>query len=100
MGLWGLPRGIVENDETPEQALINRLYSQLNVYVAVGGKLGDAEFDDGGVQSTVSCFFCIIQSGSLELKEFQNMKWIHLIQLSDVYYNHPIEGITDFLPKR
>lgn len=98
-GLWGLPGGIVENDETPEQALANRLYSQLNIHVAVGGKFGETEIADNGTQSSVACFFCTIQSGSIELKEFQDMKWIYLIQLSDVYYNHPIEGIIGFLPK-
>ena len=95
---WGLPGGNVENGETPEQALAQRIYDQLGIRVAVASKVATVKLEFYDSRRSASCYFCTIQEGSFRPQNDQILKWIYFAWLSYILHGHSAEGIHTFWP--
>jgi 8-oxo-dGTP diphosphatase len=75
-GGWEFPGGKVEEGETPEAALVREIQEELDTEIEVGEYLDTIEYDYPTFHLSMSCFWCIIKSGDLVLKEHEAAKWL------------------------
>lgn len=66
---WELPGGKIEKDELPEQAAIRELQEELGIGVRLVKTLGDAEFEDAGLEYHYLWFQGVISSGEPKICE-------------------------------
>lgn len=81
---WEFPGGKIEPGETPEQALMREIQEELNTEIAVGKLFETVEYDYPAFHLTMHCFFCMVQSGDLVLREHEACKWLSAKELYSV----------------
>ncbi len=102
-GLWEFPGGKVEENETPERALIRELNEELNINVTEACLapfvFASHSYDD--FHLLMPTFLCRRWDGILTPQEGQNLKWVKIQDLE--HYPMPpadiplIAMIRDFL---
>ena len=97
-GCWSLPGGPVRENETPEQALADRLQEQLKVRIAVAERLVETECGDGGMAARVTCCFCTMQPEAAEPSSDRPARWVSLLDFMRIPSGHPVEGISGLCP--
>lgn len=88
-GLWSLPAGSIEPDETPAQSIVREVKEETGLIVAVQrvlGVFGGKDFtctypSDDVVQYTVTVFLCRIESGILEARDGESAE-LHFLPIS------------------
>lgn len=75
-GSWEFPGGKLEPGETAQQALVREIREELAVSIQVGSYLGTIDYDYPAFHLTMDCFLCRILSGTPELKEAQEARWL------------------------
>ena len=75
-GMWEFPGGKIEAGETPTEALEREVKEELNVSVEVEKFMKRIEYDYPQFHLSMDCFICKIKSGTLELREHQQAKWL------------------------
>ncbi len=75
-GGWEFPGGKVEEGETPEAALVREIKEELDTEIEVGEYLDTIEYDYPTFHLSMRCYWCIIKSGDLVLKEHEAVKWL------------------------
>jgi 8-oxo-dGTP diphosphatase len=75
-GGWEFPGGKVEEDETPEVALIREIKEELDTEIKIVEYFDTIEYDYPTFHLSMSCYWCIIKSGVLVLKEHEAAKWL------------------------
>ena len=83
-GGWEFPGGKIEPHELPEEALKREIQEELNTLIAPGEKVGITENDYPGFHLRMHVFMAEIISGSLELLEAQDARWLNAEQLEEV----------------
>lgn len=83
-GGWEFPGGKIEENETPENALIREIKEELDIEIDVRELLHTVEYDYPDFHLSMDCFICKIQSGNIVLKEHQNAKWLTRQELNSV----------------
>lgn len=83
-GGWEFPGGKIEARETPEQALVREIREELDTEIRVGDLIDTIEYDYPTFHLSMDCFWAEVVSGSLELKEAQDAKWLTIEQLDSV----------------
>jgi mutator protein MutT len=90
-GLWSLPAGSIEPDETPAQAIVREVEEETGLIVVVERVLGvfagkdfTCTYPNGDmVQYSVSVFLCRIEAGKLEARDGESVE-LHFLPSSRV----------------
>lgn len=83
-GGWEFPGGKVEENETPEQALIREIKEELETKITVGKLIDTIEYDYPTFHLSMDCFWCKIVSGNLVLTEHMAARWLTKEELDTV----------------
>ena len=83
-GWWEFPGGKIENDESPQQALVREIREELTAEIEVGELIKTIEYDYPEFHLSMDCFWARVVSGQLELKEAEDAKWLSPDELDDV----------------
>ena len=82
---WEFPGGKVEENETPEDALIREIKEELDADITVSGFLTTVEYDYPEFHLSMDCFLAELKEGSsLSLKEHEAAKWLSRDELGSV----------------
>ena len=85
---WEFPGGKMEPGESPEEALKREIMEELDTKIVVERLVQTVDFDYPKVHLTMHCFWCLVENGSLTLKEHEAARWLSKNQLD----------IIDWLP--
>lgn len=78
---WEFPGGKIEVDESPEDALIREIHEELDVQIEIINSLTPTSHDYDKFQIRLLPFLAKITSGTIVLKEHNNMLWIKQSEL-------------------
>ncbi len=82
---WEFPGGKVEENETPEDALIREIKKELEADIAITGYLMTVEYDYSSFHLSMDCFVASLKEGSaVRLKEHEAAKWLGPDELDSV----------------
>lgn len=93
-GGWEFPGGKIEENESPEKALVREIKEELDTEIEVGELIDTVEFDYPNFHLSMDCFICTIKSGDLVLKEHKNAKWLTKDTLHTVDWLPADEGLV------
>ena len=85
---WEFPGGKMEPGESPEEALKREIMEELDTKIIVERLVQTVDFDYPKFHLTMHCFWCLVEYGSLTLKEHEAARWLSKNQLD----------IIDWLP--
>ena len=85
---WEFPGGKMEPGESPEEALKREILEELDTRIVVERLVQTVDFDYPKFHLTMHCFWCLVENGSLTLKEHEAARWLSKNQLD----------IIDWLP--
>ena len=83
-GGWEFPGGKIEEDETPQEALVREIREELEVEIQVRELIDTIEHDYPTFHLSMDCFWAEIVSGELVLKEHEAAKWLTKEELDSV----------------
>lgn len=83
-GGWEFPGGKIEENETPEEAVIREIREELGATVKVGDMIDTIEYDYPTFHLSMDCFWCEVESGELKLFEAEDAKWLTKDELDSV----------------
>ena len=75
-GGWEFPGGKIEENETPQEALVREIKEELEVEIKVGKLIDTIEYDYPTFHLSMDCFWAKITSGEVVLKEHEAAKWL------------------------
>ena len=81
---WEFPGGKMEPGESPEEALKREIWEELETKIVLERLVQTVEFDYPKFHLKMHCFWCHIESGSLDLKEHEAAKWLSMNNLDSV----------------
>ena len=79
---WEFPGGKVRSDETPEVCLRREIREELNLDIQVGEHFCTVHHKYPDFQIELMAFWCSIVSGSLQLVEHEQVRWVTITEMS------------------
>ncbi len=83
-GQWEFPGGKVEEGETPQQALMREIEEELDTEIEVGELIQTVEYDYPNFHLSMDCFWAVVKTGKLVLKEAEAARWLTKEELDSV----------------
>ena len=83
-GGWEFPGGKIEEEESPQEALVREIREELDTEVVVGELIDTIEYDYPTFHLSMDCFWVEVVSGDLVLKEHEAAKWLTKEELGTV----------------
>ena len=83
-GQWEFPGGKVEEGETPQQAFIREIEEELDTEIEVGELIQTVEYDYPNFHLSMDCFWAVVKTGKLVLKEAEAARWLTKEELDSV----------------
>ena len=75
---WEFPGGKIEENESPEEALVREIREELDCEIIVGNKLGELEYDYPDFKLRMDLFLCRLKEGSVPKPlEHHQIQWIY-----------------------
>jgi 8-oxo-dGTP diphosphatase len=82
---WEFPGGKVEDNESPETAIVREIKEELNADIEVTGFLTTVEHDYPTFHLSMDCFWAKLKEGTeMKLLEHEAAKWLTLDNLDSV----------------
>ena len=81
---WEFPGGKIEENETPQEALVRRIREELDTALPPGGLFDTVEYDYPDFHLSMKCYICTVVSGNLVLKEHEAARWLNRENLDSV----------------
>ena len=81
---WEFPGGKIEENETPQEALVREIREELDTEIAVGDLFDTVEYDYPDFHLSMKCYICTVVSGNLVLKEHEAARWLDRENLDSV----------------
>ena len=82
---WEFPGGKVEDNESPEAAIVREIKEELNADIEVTGFLTTVEHDYPTFHLSMDCFWAKLKEGTeMTLLEHEAAKWLTLDNLDSV----------------
>ena len=94
---WEFPGGKIEENETPEEALLREIREELDTEISVGELADTVEYDYPDFHLCMKCFFAEVVKSSLTLKEHEAARWLGPDELSSVDWLPADLGLIDKL---
>lgn len=81
-GLWEFPGGKIEQNESPEQALLREIREELNVEIAISKYINEASYNYNFGTVIMKTYEARLISGELKKLEHQNFLWLYPSELN------------------
>ena len=75
-GMWEVPGGKIEADETPREALVREIDEELLCKVVVGDEVTTTTYDYDFGRVTLTTFWCELLDGEPSLTEHDDVVWL------------------------
>lgn len=96
---WEFPGGKIEENETKEEALKREIREELNIDIEITNFALDLEYQYPTFYLKMSCYDCTIKSGTPELIEHNDARWLSKAELDDVNWIPADVAAVDYLKK-
>ena len=81
---WEFPGGMIEPEETPEEALRREICEELSTEINVDEFLCTVEYDYPKFHLIMHCYLCSLLTEELHLNEHEAAKWLSKDELNSV----------------
>lgn len=96
-GGWEFPGGKIEENESPEDALIREIKEELDAVISVGDLITTVEYDYPKFHLSMDCFWAQVIEGELILKEAEAAKWLTKNTIDSVDWLPADQGIIEIV---
>ena len=83
-GGWEFPGGKIQDNETPEEALIREIKEELDILIHVDSYFTTIEYDYPTFHLSMKCYWCSILEGTIKLLEASDSKWLTLDTIDSI----------------
>lgn len=78
---WEFPGGKLEENESAGESLLREIKEELGIVISILEPFGSWEHDYGTHQILLLPFLCSYESGTLELSEHKEARWLTISEL-------------------
>ena len=94
---WQFPRGLILPKETPETSMRRIMDQLLGVEVEIVIGQPPIEGSVNGERVLMRYFFCGLLSGEPAAGDFEEIRWVHRIHLSEYDFDEASQPVTQWL---
>lgn len=83
-GGWEFPGGKIEQNETPEHAIVREICEELDAHIVVERLVTNVVYDYETFTLDMDCFLCSLEQGSITLREHMAARWLDRAHIDSV----------------
>lgn len=88
-GKWEFPGGKVDNDATPEAALVREIREELGIAVSVGALVDRSVTPVGDLEIDLACYFVYSAESPSHSTDHDELRWLPVGSLSSLDWATP-----------